>query len=163
MIFIDGRFRRVVRELVVVVLLALSASGCATHHPISKLPQLNSDFDVTKSELIKQFPDIEKYEKEWRGFYTNYPLEKNVVARLGEPKRIERDWLYPITMIGTALVLNASPLVWGIVFAIRPDTPKRYYFEKGSYCVETKVDKTFVNGYEPYLTSWKWRENAEQC
>lgn len=138
-------------------------AGCATNRPLTALPESAGEFTKSKEELVSKYPDIAAYEKRWRGFSPNNPLEEDVVSRLGSPKRIERNWGYPAVMIATAVAISADPITWGIVLSVRPDTPKTYYFEKDRYCIVAIIDKTFVNGYEPYMTSWTWNENKELC
>ena len=150
-------------KVVVVILMSIFSIGCATHHNISSLPTSNDGYKLSKGELVSKYPEIAEYEKVWRGFSPNFPLEKDVIEQLGEPEKVKRDWWYPVVMIGTALAINASPFVWGIVFAVRPDTPKLYYFEKGDYCIRAGIDRTFISGYSPYMTVWKWEENSDEC
>ena len=150
-------------KVVLLIVISLVSAGCATHAPISKLPDSEIDYKLGKNELVKKYPDIAEYETEWRGFSPNWPLEKDVVEQLGAPIKVERDWWYPVVVIGTALAINAGPFTWSVLIAMRPDTPKIYYFEKDNYCIKAAVDRTIVNGYEPYMYSWEWEENSSDC
>jgi len=142
-------------------------AGCATHKPLTALPKSTNEFTENKEYLANKYSDIVTYEKRWRGFSANYPLEENIVNHLGSPKKIKRDWWYPIVMVGTIMAVSTDPITWGItlglVLAVRPDMPKTYYFEKERYCIATKIDRTFVSGYKPYMVSWAWEENKEKC
>ncbi len=127
------------------------------------MPESTAEFGASKEYLVNKYPEIAANEPKWRGFSPNWPLEENVVNTLGQPKKIERDWGYPIVMVGTLVAISAEPIVWGIMLAVRPDTPKTYYFEKDKYCIEAIIDRTFVSGYKPYMVSWSWEENMEKC
>ncbi len=150
-------------RLILTLCMATLLAGCATNKPLTALPESTSEFSKSKEELVSKYPDIGAYEETWRGFSPNNPLVEDVVNRLGSPKRIERDWWYPIAMVGTLVALSADPIAWGIVLAVRPDTLKTYYFEKDRYCIVAIIDKTIVSRYEPYMTSWTWNDNKENC
>ncbi len=144
------------------ITLALLA-GCATHQPLSALPQSKDEYHLDEKALAEKYPDIATYSAQWRGLPANFPPEEDVVARLGKPDRIERNWWYPVSMVVCLAVVGFDPLIAGVVLAIRPDIPKRYYFEKGNYCIEARIDRTFTSGYRPYMSSWSWDENKEKC
>lgn len=150
-------------RLILVFFMSALLAGCATNKPLTALPESTNEFTANKEYLVKKYPDIATYEKRWRGFSPNNPLEENIVSHLGSPKKIERDWWYPIVMIGIGVAMSAPPVVWGIVLAVRPDTPKTYYFENEGYCIEAKIDRTFVSGYKPYMLSWAWEKDKEKC
>jgi hypothetical protein len=113
--------------------------------------------------LKQEYTDIEKYQDHWRGFIPDVVVESDVIDHLGEPVNTQRNWWYPAVMIGTLAALSAHPVTWGVVFAIRPDAPKKVYFKKQDYCVEANIDRTFINGYEPVMYSWSWSKDQELC
>jgi hypothetical protein len=66
-------------------------------------------------------------------------------------------------VVGTLIAISADPFIWGVAFAIRPDIPETYYYEKGEHCIMVQFDRTFVTGYRQYMHSWKWRDKEEEC
>lgn len=136
---------------------------CATHKPLTSMPKDEKEYSQSKEALVKGYSDIQMYEKNWRGFNPNFPLISNIESHLGEPVKTKRDWWYPASIIATGIVINANPIVWGIVIAIRPDTPKENYYKKGNQCIKVKVDRTFLSVYKPYILSWEWSEDKKAC
>jgi hypothetical protein len=141
----------------------LFCSGCATTRPIGFFPTKDEEYLLPKKELVKKYPEITVYEKTWRGPFTNYPPKQNIIKLLGEPTKTRLGWEYPLIMGGTLLVLHSSPIVWGIVIAIRPDIPQSYYYEKGNYCIVVSIDRTIASFYSQYMSSWKWMEDKQRC
>lgn len=137
--------------------------GCATFNKPLKLPESISEYTESKEVLVKKYPDIATYEKQWRGFFVKFPLEENIVKQLGSPKKIKRDWSLYAIIAGGYLVIGANPISWVIALAIIPDTPKTYYFEKERYCIEAKINKSPLTAYKPYMLSWTWEENKDKC
>ena len=63
-------------KVVTVLVCLILFSGCATTNPLGPLPTDMQEYYLSKNELIEKYPDISVYEKNWRGFYPNYPLKK---------------------------------------------------------------------------------------
>lgn len=150
-------------RIFLVIFLSIFIVGCATNKPLTSLPESVADYSLSRNNLTNSFPEIASYEERWRGFSPNFPTEKNLVDRLGEPKKIKRAWWEAIFMVGYLAAISADPIVWAIAFALRPYPTKTYFFEKGSYCVEAKIDKSISTGYESRMISWAWNENKEKC
>ncbi len=147
------------------VLLSISIllfSGCS-RKSLAPLPKSTHDYQLSKQELIKKYPEISIYEDKFRFFFPNYPPEESVKKELGTPDKIERDWWYPILMIGTLVAIQAQPIVWGIVVLTKPSIPKTYIYKKENYCIETLIDRTFVHGYREYMHSWDWKKTNKDC
>ena len=137
--------------------------GCATNKPLTLLPESGADYSLSKSELSNKHPEITSYAEHWRGFSPNYPTEKNLLDRLGEPIKTEKHWSEPILTVGVLAAISADPIVWVFMFALRPYPSKTHLFKKGSYCVEAKIDRSISTNYEPRMISWMWNENKESC
>ncbi len=137
--------------------------GCATHKPLTSMPKDEKEYSQSKEALVKGYSDIQMYEKNWRGFNPNFPLVSNVESHLGEPVKTKRDWWYLTSIIATGIAINAHPIFWGVMIAVRPDTPKKNYYKKGNHCIKAHVDKTFLSGYKPYVFSWEWSEDKRAC
>lgn len=150
-------------RIFLVIFLLFFIVGCATNMPLASLPESAADYSMSKNDLTSNYPEIASYEKRWRGLSPNFPAEKNLVDRLGEPKDIKRAWSEPILTVGLLVAISADPIVWAIIFALRPYPTKTYFFEKGSYCVEAKIDKSISTDYESRMTSWAWKKNKETC
>lgn len=145
--------------LIILVLL----TGCASTTSFTSLPKTDNEFLLDKAKLSANYPEISTYEKHWRGFSKEYPTEQSLISELGEPHETKRYWLYPIVVVAVAVAIHAQPIVWGIVIAIRPDIPETYYFKKGNYCVEARMDRTIFDSYRSHMAWWDWKENAESC
>lgn len=144
------------------ITLALLA-GCATHQPLSALPQSKDEYQLNRKALAEKYPDIATYSAQWRGWSPNFPPEEDVVARLGKPERIERNWWYVVSEVVGWAAVGFDPIMAGVILAVTPDIPKRYYFDKENYCIEATMARTLFNGYQPHMQSWSWDENKKKC
>jgi len=148
---------------IIPLIFIVTLTGCASVTSFKSLPKSEDEFLLEKTKLVEKYPEISVYEKKWRGFSPQYPSEQALKSEFGEPNVVKRDWLYPITMVGTLAILSADPVVWFMVFAVRPDTPKTYFYKKGNYCIKALIDRTFLGFYSEYMNSWEWEEKAESC
>jgi hypothetical protein len=150
-------------KLIKVLIVLIFLNGCASTYPLGPMPKKHEDYLLSMSELRKKYPDIAIYEKEGRSPFDNHPLEGNLVEVLGEPTKIETLWGTPITGVVTLLALNAQLLTWGIVIAIHPDAPQKYYFDRGKYCIEARIFRFPFTMYSKAMNSWKWSEDKDKC
>jgi hypothetical protein len=138
-------------------------TGCASTTTFTALPKEEQEFLLPKQQLSEKYSEIPTYEKRWRGFTKQLPTEQSLISELGEPRATRKNWLSPVATVVLLAALQAQPIVWGLVIAIRPDVPEKYYFKRGNYCVEANMDRTFIGFYTKHMTSWDWKENAETC
>ena len=142
--------------------LILLLTSCITHNGFTKLPS-DEEFVKPKSYLKNKYKDIALYEEGFRGFSPNWPMEKELVKHFGEPDKVIKNWKEPAIYVGTLLALSADPIVWGIMFALRPVPSKTYIYKKGNYCISAHVNYDAFNGYEDYMTYWEWIERKDKC
>lgn len=138
-------------------------TGCSSLTSFKSLPKSDSEYLLKKTKLSEKYPEIPANELHWRGLSPQFPTEESLVKEMGEPQEIKRDWLYPIVVVATGIAVHAQPIVYAIMFAIRPDTPKTYFYKKGNYCVETHMDKNIMSSYTSHMSWWDWKENTVPC
>lgn len=147
---------------IIYIPLLLMLTSCITHKGFSKLPS-EQEFVESKSYLKQKYQDIVLYEESFRGFTTNFPMEKDLVKHMGKPDKIVNDWSEPVVNVGVLAALSADPVVWGIVFVLRPVPSKKYIYQKGNYCITAHVNYDASVGYDDYMTHWEWIEGKEEC
>jgi len=150
------------KNILLILLISFLLIGCS-RKPLVELPKSVEEYQLNKKELVQKYPEISKYEDEWRIFFPNYPAEESVIKELGSPDKVKRDWWYPIIIVGTLVAIQSQPIVWGIALFTRPYIPKRYIYKKEDYCIEVFIDRTFIHGYREYMHSWKWKEKNQGC
>src|SRR5687768_17796629 len=104
MVFVKNSMNRKILTIV----LAANISGCATFEPFGALPKDEVEFLKPKDQLIQEYPDIGVYEKSWRGFDANFPMEKDLLANFGPPDKQKRDWLSPASFIAVLAAIGAE-------------------------------------------------------
>ena len=150
------------KNILLILVIIFSLIGCS-RKPLVELPKSTEEYQLNKKELVQKYPEILTYENKWRIFFPNYPAEESIIKELGTPDKIEKDWWYPIVMIGTLVAIQAQPIVWGITLLTRPDIPKKYIYKKEDYCIKVFIDRTIFHGYRKYMQSWEWQEKNKDC
>lgn len=146
-------------------------TGCITTNNFQDIPKEPHEFRLPPSELHSKYPEINAYERSFWGFSINTPLATDLISAWGEPKEKTKDWGY-VAGMGAALVYigatssaGATIFITGLVVAIRPSPPVRYYWVKENYCIEAYIDNAVLvendNAFsgQPYakrVVSWKW-------
>jgi hypothetical protein len=155
--------------------LILVSSGCTTSRPFNDIPTESYSFNLSKDQLQNQYPEIQKYEKRFRGFSPNTPLIQELISKWGEPDKKRKKMSYPLLMGGTlggcSALFGPIPALaaGGAAIAIRPYVPEYYYWHKENYCIEAILDKTIDHGYKKRMISWQWydlrtkNEIPEEC
>ena len=137
----------------ITISLTILLSGCTTKK--LNLPTTPKEYTMSKKELIEKYPDIKTYESRWNFSFTR-PSKDTLIEKLGDPDKIKRDWWTHIILAGELALLQAQPVVWGMVFLISPDTPKDYIYKKGDYCIKVHTLKNIAHLYKPTIAYWTW-------
>lgn len=154
--------------LFIALVVAVIFSGCASTNSFNKIPTEVSSFQLPKEQLKQQYPDIQEYEKNFRGLNANTPLVQELIDAWGEPDKKKIRISYPLAiggaLLGSAVLFGPVPALVGgaAVIVIRPYAPEYYYWRKENYCIEAYIDKTFDQGYKKRVLSWKWYENNDK-
>lgn len=139
-------------------------TGCSTTKPFNKIPTELSSFKEPESKLVQQYPDIERYEKTFRGFHPNFPLAQDLVHAWGEPDAKSHKWSDPLLsdgiVIGAGVLSGSIPLIaaGAMLVMARPYVPEVYFWKKGNYCIEATLDERINNGYRKTINYWEWYE-----
>src|SRR5438093_21165 len=88
----------------------VTLTGCVSVTSFKSLPKSEDEFLLEKTKLVEKYPEISVHEKKWRGFSRQFPSEQALKSEFGEPNVVKRDWLYPITMVGTLAIISADPV-----------------------------------------------------
>ncbi len=156
-----------IRMKIVLFLIFLIASSCATSRPLGLLPHDEQDFKMSIEELKAKYPDISIYEKEGFSFGYRTPI-KEVIEQWGEPdeKKVQ---LLQHGLMFTAIAAGGiasggitGPLVGTvIVLGMYPVPSKIYSWEKGDYVIEAVVDSSIFGGYIKRLWYWEWKKKKD--
>jgi hypothetical protein len=148
-------------------LVTVFLAGCITTAPIQKLPTTLEAFRAPPDQLRAEYPEIAEYEKTIRILEINIPYANQLVTAWGEPDQKKTDWLYPGTMgaflVGSGFVFGPAPalITAGMIFAIRPFPFEYYYWRKGDYCIEARIDRAILHAYKESLVYWKWHHMSD--
>lgn len=143
------------------LLILASVSGCAVAR-FESIPTTGADFDLSREEIQKKFPEVPDYEKKFNWPLASLPSVNNLVDQWGEPTQIKEKWDYLWGLGGGAALATAisgigpAAFAVGVGLAINPYPAEEYYWVKGLYCIKARVVRVFLHFYRPVVTSWEW-------
>jgi len=146
------------------IVSTLTISSCAYSIKPDALPSTPEEFAMPYEELSKKYPDIQVM-AELFNFKQVDPEE--IINVWGEPDNVKKDWWYFPYMgglLGGFWLFGTEPvtiaITAGLIILVRPVSPRRYIWIKGSYCIEANVDTVFPR-YRSGIVYWKWTDLRE--
>lgn len=155
--------KTVIFKLVLLNVLTLLISSCATNLPLGSMPTNENDFLQPYETLKKSYPQIETYKSRsnWMSYCT--PISQ-LTSIWGEPSNIETEWSQvPLITIPIALAAGGGVTPGGLIavgmgYTMSPKQPQHYYWKKGNYIIDVRVTTDFMCSYDSRIQYWSWTE-----